>query len=227
MTLQPSELSEAHPLPTSIGHGLGLARYANEERHVTDPSKKPAYEATAAHCELLRAKITRLTDALAEATEQLYTSADREYRAGNVGMDDLVDLYGRARTFTIKGVGFTGAWNANMSVRIGQIQHYIRTPPAVPNGPGGNHWEGPHPLAGAPRPRHGEAVVYVLYGPTNEPVYLGSTADFTARIGNHRRDGKEFIWWIAYPCESREAAYLLEVGLLGARRPALNKKVGR
>lgn len=191
------------------------------------PANLPAYEATAAHCELLRSKIARLTEALEQSTEQLYASADREYRAGNVDMDDLVDLYGRARNFTIKGVGFTGAWNANMSVHIGQVHYYIRTPPAAPNGPGGNHWEGPNPLAGAPRPARGEAVVYVLYGPTNEPVYLGSTGDFAARMRSHRRDGKEFVWWIAYPCESREAAYLLEVGLLGARRPTLNKKVGR
>lgn len=40
-------------------------------------------------------------------------------------------------------------------------------------------------------------------------------------------DGKVFAWWLAYPCESREAAYLLENGLLAARKPPLNVKAGR
>lgn len=44
---------------------------------------------------------------------------------------------------------------------------------------------------------------------------------------SHHRDGKDFAWWMAYPCESREAAYLLEDGLLAARKMKLNRKAGR
>ena len=184
-----------------------------------------AYEGTAQHCELLRGKIDRLQAALDESMSQLYASADREFRAGNVNMDDLIELYGRAKAFGASG--FTRAWNSGMSVSAGQLNYYRNNPPPTPNGPGGTHWDGAYPLNGAPRPPNGVAVVYVLYAPTNDPIYLGSTDGFTARMRTHRRDGKNFTWWIAYPCDSREAAYLLEVGLLAARKPILNRKVGR
>lgn len=72
------------------------------------------------------------------------------------------------------------------------------------------------------RPPTGQAVAYVLYDGL-EPVYIGSTGHFSARLARHRRD-KTFDRWTAYPCADREAAYLLEDQLLAERFPPLNRR---
>lgn len=183
---------------------------------------EPAHSATLAHCLLLRRKIDTLTGSLAESMAQMFTSADREYRAGRLTLDDLAALYEQARAL---GPGFTKVWSENMSVSAGEIRgHAYRLGGSVP---ANLYWSGPYPYDKSRRPIDGVAVVYVLYDASNEPIYLGSTEHFGDRMRAHRRSGKRIAWWLAFPCESREAAYLLEGGLLAARKPPLNIKVGR
>jgi hypothetical protein len=57
------------------------------------------------------------------------------------------------------------------------------------------------------------------------PCYVGSTEQFSVRLGQHTE--KPWESWLAYPCDSREAAYVLEVKLLTEHKPYLNRKVGR
>jgi hypothetical protein len=184
-----------------------------------------AYEATLVHCELIRRKIDQLHQTLRESMGQLYICADREYRDGHVTLDDLGALYQRARGL---GPGFAGLWSDHMSITPSDVRHHMQYHPPVPNGERQHYWSGPYPYdRAAPRPLKGVAVVYVLYDAMNEPVYLGSTGAFADRMRAHRKKGKQFVWWLAYPCGTREAAYLLEGGLLAARKPPLNIKVGR
>lgn len=186
---------------------------------------EPAYEATLNHCDLIRRKVDRLQETLAASMVQLFVSANREYHAGNVTLDDLGVLYNRARAL---GPGFSAVWDRNMSIKAAAIRHHMRYRPSAANAGGGVYWSGPYPYeTTTPRPVRGVAVVYVLYDATNEPIYLGSSACFGDRMRAHRKSGKAFVWWMAYPCGSREAAYLLEGGLLAARKPPLNVKAGR
>lgn len=185
---------------------------------------EPAHAATLAHCGLLRRKIDTLTTALTESMVQMYTTADREYRAGQLTLDDLAAFYEECRKL---GPGFSGVWSQNMSISAGAIRNYAQQAPPVASG-NTRFWSGPYPYdPKRRRPINGISVVYVLYDATNEPIYVGSTAHFADRMRSHRNNGKPFTWWLAFPCESREAAYLLEGGLLAARKPPLNVKVGR
>lgn len=77
-----------------------------------------------------------------------------------------------------------------------------------------------------PMPRRGQSVVYVLYDDRNQPCYVGSTGDLTARLKAHRKDGKKFVYWTAYPCVDRTEAYRLEDRLLKGEMPYLNKRRG-
>ncbi len=183
------------------------------------------YAATLQHARLLRRKIDTLTETLADAMAQMLTCADREYRAGRIGFEQLCVLYEDVREL---GPGFTKIWDAIMSVNANTLraQRRERSSTLPPAGKL-SYWSGPYPYDKAPRPRSGVPVVYVLYDASNEPIYLGSTGDFPGRVRWHRNDGKPIAWWLAYPCDSREAAYLLEGGLLAARKPPLNVKVGR
>lgn len=189
------------------------------------PTIEPAYEDTLVHCELIRRKIDSLNVTLRESMVQLYTSADREYRDGRATLDDLGSLYSRSRGL---GPGFSGVWSDNMTIAPAAIRHHMRyRPPPSQNG-AGISWSGPYPYPlNTPRPVKGVAVVYVLYDAANEPIYLGSTGSFGDRMRWHKKSGKPFVWWMAYPCGSREAAYLLEDGLLAARKPSMNVKAGR
>ena len=77
-----------------------------------------------------------------------------------------------------------------------------------------------------PMPPRGQNVVYILYDGSSTPCYVGSTGDFSKRLKWHLKDGKPVVVWVAYPCESREAAYALEDRLLKQHMPYLNKKRG-
>lgn len=189
-----------------------------------DASPLAPYAATLEHCVRIRNKIDQLGIVFEESMTQLLVCAARDHRVGELTLDDLADLYLKVKTL---GPGFTKLWNQHMDVPAGAVVAHMRARQIyAPNGPGGHSWCGKYPYdPDASRPRSGAAVVYVLYARDNEPIYVGSTGDFPARMRNHR--GKDFTWWMAYPCESREAAYLLEDGLLAARKLRLNVKAGR
>lgn len=77
-----------------------------------------------------------------------------------------------------------------------------------------------------PMPQRGQSVVYILYDDLNQPCYVGSTFDLAARLKAHRKNGKKFVYWVAYPCADRAEAYRLEDRLLKGEMPYLNKKRG-
>jgi hypothetical protein len=203
--------------------GPGVSAIPAQRR---SPSTLDPYAATLEHCDRIRHRMNRLTETFDESMGQLLSCAARDYRAGDLALDDLVELYARVKD--LGGPGFTRLWNKYMNVPAGAIQGHVRRREVHrPNGQGGHFWCGPYPYEiDAPRPSKGTAVVYVLYDRANEPVYVGSSGDFGARMRSHHRV-KDFTWWMAYPCESREAAYLLEDGLLAARKLRLNVKAGR
>jgi hypothetical protein len=184
-----------------------------------------AYEATLEHCTRIRAKTDQLGSVFDESMTQLLVCAARDHRAGSLALDDLADLYLKVRSL---GPGFTRLRNQHMDIPAVAIAAHMRLREINrPNGPGGYFWCGPYPChLDSPRPLKGVAVVYVLYDRGNEPVYVGSSGNFGARLRDHKKD-KDFTWWLAYPCQSREAAYLLEDGLLAARKMRLNVKAGR
>lgn len=191
---------------------------------MSQPTGPEAYAATLQHALLVRRKIVKLEQALGDAMQQLYTSAEREYRAGRASLDDLGDLYESAREL---GTGFASSWDQHVGITAAAIRSHNRSRPPSSDGARTVFWSGPYPYEdGFPRPVRGVSVVYVLYDALNEPIYLGSTSNFTKRLSRHRKD-KPVAWWLAFPCGTREAAYLMEVGLLGARKPPLNVKVGR
>jgi hypothetical protein len=176
------------------------------------------YSDTLAHCQIITSKINRLSATLDESMAVALRLADREFRDGQITIDDIAELYGEFRDLK---PGFSTIWNQHMSVHSKVASLHLRA------GKTPTYWSGPYPYDGSSRPMKGTPVVYVLYNAANEPVYLGSTGEFGARMRRHRADGKPVAWWLAFPCESREAAYLLEGGLLAARKPPLNIKVGR
>lgn len=183
---------------------------------------EPPYLDSLNHGMLIKRKIDSLQIALADTLAQLFTSADREYRAGRITIDDLAQVYGQARAF---GTGFSKIWNENVSELAVVMQARLKTIRGTQPPPCG-YWSGPYPYDAGPRPSDGVPVVYVLYDASNGPIYLGSTGHFGARMGKHKLD-KPIAWWLAYPCDSREAAYLLEGGLLAARKPPMNVKASR
>lgn len=87
-------------------------------------------------------------------------------------------------------------------------------------------WVSSTPSDDNPMPPRGQNVVYVLYDAFSTPCYVGSSGDFPARLKWHLKDGKPVRVWIAYPCDSRQAAYALEDRLLKQHLPYLNRKAG-
>lgn len=124
-------------------------------------------------------------------------------------LDTLMDLWTESLKYTPNGPG--GSWT-NYDPRWDEnLPDWISCTPADDN----------------PMPPRGQSVVYVLYDGTGTPCYVGSTGDFSARLKWHLKDRKPVVVWKAFPCEDREAAYLLEDRLLKEHLPYLNKKVGR
>ncbi len=221
------EPSQGEPLSTTLEEDRqavpGSSAIPAQRRN---PSPLAPYSATLEHCGRIRHKLDQLAATIDESMAQLLSCAARDHRAGDLTLDDLGELYARVKD--LSGPGFTRLWNERMDVPAGAVAAHVRLRAANrPNGQGGHFWCGPYPYAfDAPRPPKGTAVLYVLYDWTNEPVYVGSTGNFGSRMRNHH-GVKDFTWWLAYPCESREAAYLLEDGLLAARKLRLNVKAGR
>jgi hypothetical protein len=183
--------------------------------------------ATLQHCLMIQQKIATLQGTLASAREQLFHDVAITYRAGGMTLDELADLYDKARR---AGSGFSAQWEAVVPVTgrtlLARQQHLVRR---QMNGPGGVSWVGVYPLpVSAPAPPNWTSVVYVLYDSTNEPVYVGSSEHFRERLIRHAKyNGVPVVSWMACPTASREAAYLLEDTLLKERLPSMNRKASR
>jgi hypothetical protein len=175
--------------------------------------------ASVQHLVSIKAKIDKLGDARAAAEEQITHRVGAAYRAGEISLQELADI--AAVYQESSGPGGRDRWDTAVGVSLVKLRAIRRF---RPNGPHGS-WFGDHPLShDAPRPIQGQNVVYVLYDEAAKPCYVGSTKNFSGRMSGHRKDGKKWSHWTAFPCDSREAAFVLETRLLREEMPYLNRR---
>lgn len=194
---------------------------------MTDESAPDPYEDTLFHIELITKKRKKLLKAQVEAERQVLHRIGRDYAAGKLTIVELHGLYRRYRDLVSydERPGFSTLWDEAVPehhARVGNLarQALLHTPNH------GRSWVGEWPIGHNPYPPDGQSVVYVLFDHENVPCYVGSTFKFKQRLKSHRPQ-KQFVRWMAYPCDDREDAYLLEEKLLAEHKPYLNKKVGR
>lgn len=176
------------------------------------------YTATLQHIEILHRKRDQLQAAPIEAEEQHLHRISVSYASGKLDMDDLWSAYSEYRA--VADSGFTRRWDKAVPVPSKTIRWHPWRRASAPGGA----WTGSYPFDGCAAPGDGVSVVYVLFDEANVPCYVGSTEHFRTRLSGHRYDGKSFVYWHAYPCASRRAAYDLEDALLKQHKPYLNKK---
>jgi hypothetical protein len=155
-----------------------------------------------------------------ETEKRLVENVGRDYRAGVITEQQLVELYLVYRQ--VAAPGFADRWNGSVPAteRYGRLAGIPLA--RLPNGPDGT-WRGVFPLAtSAPAPSSGIAVAYLLFDDRDGVCYAGSSDNLRARLKRHGRDGKTFRRWIAYPCSDRKAAYQLEDRLISQYQPRLN-----
>lgn len=148
---------------------------------------------------------------LARSDAQCYFEPDWEERwtaAGLPPVAELMDLWAEGLKYTRNGPH--GSWTNYDPAWDDSLPDWVSATPSDDN----------------PMPPRGQNVVYVLYDASSTPCYVGSSGDFPARLKWHLKDGKPVRVWIAYPCDSRQAAYALEDRLLKQHLPYLNKKAG-
>lgn len=180
----------------------------------------PDYHSTLQHIQLLQDRQKKLAAAQEQAEDQILHRYGSGYRCGDITIVELLDFFKAYRA--LETPRRTRRWNDHISLAY-QSCHLMQ----APNGPEGT-WVGPWPCPESePYPIRGVAVVYVLFDALNNPCYVGSTDQFRARMSHHVKDGKAFCSWQAYPCPTREAAYVLEERLLNERMPNLNRRKGR
>jgi predicted GIY-YIG superfamily endonuclease len=185
----------------------------------------PALHATASHLSLIQAKLDTLDRAKRDSWAQLLTSASRLFAAGELSYADLAVLCAEMKDSY--GPGYSTAWNSIMPVAANQVKWLAeRELQAALIGTHGC-WRGLVPVADQMAPPKGTSVLYVLFDDENEPVYVGSTGNFRARMYGHQRDKREAVRWVAYPCHDRDRAYEIEDRVLKERLPRMNKRAGR
>lgn len=177
---------------------------------------------TLQHIENLYDRAEMLTERRLDAEEQMLHRASAAFRTGRLDAVGLYEIYEQYKALQIPGR--MARWNAVMPIKWQQMHNAVRWQPNEMTGT----WSGTWPLSDRDhRPAPRVSVVYVLFDAHNEPIYVGSTADFRIRLKAHAKDGKPFVRWQAYPSADREAAYLLEDRLLRERKPRLNRKASR
>lgn len=191
--------------------------------------RHPELAATAGHLAVVQRKLERLTTAKQESWEQLMVAVGRMYRAGELAPEDLLSLMNDMAAGY--GTGYTALWDDQFGGRpisAKRLAHHVAARARLRRDHSITHWSGTFPLCGQDAPRSWVAVVYVLYDETNEPVYVGSTDNFHARMsGHHARKLARIVRWSAYRCNDREHAYEVEERLLAEHKPRLNKKTTR
>lgn len=175
------------------------------------------------HIRRLSAKRQRLELAQVDAELQFCQHAAREWSAGRLDYAELYRLYRTFRELALSGFG--QRWVAAVGITAAEMYHRGRH---LPNSTDGQSWVGVAPLPpGDTCPPAGVSVVYVLYDAELVPCYIGSTGGFRDRLKQHLKDGKPAARWVAYPCDSREAAYVLEDRLLREHKPYCNRRAAR
>jgi hypothetical protein len=180
-------------------------------------------QATIQQIEMLVARQAKLAALQSEAEAQMLHRLGTAFKQGRITDAQFVAVFKQYGQMGIPGR--SRRWLENTGITWGFMLHKVKY--GQPNGTEGT-WIGTWPLAtDAVAPLSGVPVVYVLFGPDNEPCYVGSSAQFRQRIRQHAKDGKIFTSWQAYPCQDREHAYELEVRVLRERMPSQNKRAGR
>lgn len=189
------------------------------------------------------ARLAVLQQRMDAAEEQVTHRLGLEYRAGRITRDDVIAVLAEVRPHLT--TGWTNRWAEQIGFDVlahaRSLESLARySERNAQNIEGG--WEGScyvadeavvtpggrtHYVVSNPRPVKGHAVVYVLYDADLEPLYVGSTGEFPARMKAHLRAGKPARWWRAYLYPDREAAYVAEVEMLKAVMPKMNRRAGR
>jgi hypothetical protein len=191
-------------------------------------SPRPADHSIAStlqHIGLVAAKRRQLQQKQLDAETQLLTVTAREWRYGNLTLDELIDIYVLYRADA--DPGFSKRWTEIVPISAivvtGAITRRRLTAAELPEPETG--WLGPFPLdQDVPAPRKGICVVYVLFDAMNTPCYVGSTQHLRSRLKAHAKDGKQFVRWQARSCPTRHEAYALERRWLAEFMPYLNKR---
>ena len=155
-----------------------------------------------------------------KSTEQVIHRAAVKYRSSAYTMYDIADVHARVSALRIDGIW--AIWSSAGLPHQALLKHWLASRPTEADG----SWFGEPDLLSQITPPLGQPVVYVLYGADCEPLYVGSTSRFRHRIKDHRKS-KEFAFWKAWTCASREEAYVREVEMLKGSLPPLNQRVGR
>jgi predicted GIY-YIG superfamily endonuclease len=175
------------------------------------------YGMTEQHIRLLQAKRDRLTRALVEAEAQYIVAVAREFDSGRIAWAELYRTYQVIRDGGL--AGFSSRWLAvlpytvqkmRLMANAQEIQEWAGCGTQIE--PSGN-W-----------PPKGTCVVYVLSRDDGEPTYVGSTHNFSTRLGRHRHAGKAWASWRAYRCRDRQHAYEVEARFLRQFKPEQNKR---
>lgn len=186
-----------------------------------------AHGATVDHLALIHRKIAMLEAARNDAEKQLFYRMAQEVKSRPDPERALVSAYAELKEQL--ELPFAKNWNAALPISSMAAATRARTAYRYEkNGPGGRSWVGTRPVGDDQHvPRAGIAVVYVLYGADNEPLYLGSTGEFRTRIRTHSSGPIPWVSYMATPCSDREAAYQLEDSYLKTRKPPMNRKAAR
>ena len=157
------------------------------------------------------------------AEEQFLSEASSLYRAGSIGLVDLVALAHAYRDVSMPG--FSTRWNSAMPIKWAQIMNMAERG-GLPNGPD-DSWVGEgRPFGDESCPPTGVSVIYTLYDQDWNPVYVGSTERFRLRIKTHYEDSdKPFTYWRAWRCRDRADAYRHEAEILDGWMPPLNRRL--
>lgn len=180
-------------------------------------------ELLAASIKTVEVRLERLREARRQTIEQIVGVIGSDAKGWDT--EDKLALYEK-----IHGVGALAAWTGAGLPNPRELRMYATNDPQS-GGWVGEFNTGPRgwnesPIS-RPRPRDGQPVVYVLYGPDVNPIYCGSTKHFHDRLKKHAYDGKVFIAWRAVPYTTREEAYVAEDRLLKESCPPLNRKASR
>lgn len=189
---------------------------------MAETTDNTAHSSTEQNIALLASKRDRLNLRLSEAFEQYAAEVARSWKRRDLDWHGLKRAYKVGRRESIPNAPVI--WKAAGLPSINKITHMLLHQPDTDVG----FWHGSYPWG--PRdliPNRGENVVYVLFTEDLEPCYVGSTRWFAERARDHRRDGKTWSYWIAYPCRDREEAYQMEERFLQQYLPGLNKRAGR
>lgn len=174
------------------------------------------FGATAQHMALVSNRIATLQNAMEDSTAQFCVETAREWRRGALTYTDLKNRYAHVKQCMQKN--YSPLW-----LDAGLPSPNVLRTRAAAELPACGYWFGPHPLGSNGLYPKGN-LVYVLFDEFGAACYVGSTKQLSIRLGTHKKDGKKFVRWQAWPAEDRNLAYEMENRFLQSYKPYLNLK---